>query len=218
MVFFRRSKRIAMKGKNLKYLQNIAILTGFIWLTYLTILINNITVSLEGFRSGQSDKNIRYDELSAKISHDQNLLDELNNKYNLLYSHTSSIAANIQQKANEHAYSSPPSYNSHEINSEEQTVSTKEENTQDYSQILGAILDKDSTLIDNEKIIVNITPEQQKIFQQLGSKLDDSVYVSTLNLSDFSKSREFSTLPRPLQMLLLNKAASLYHSGYISQQ
>ena len=83
------------------------------------------------------------------------------------------------------------------------------------ASIVSSILDE-YTVLDGDRLVVATTPEQSLAFQSLNSQLDNSHYISSISLGEFTGSEELMLLPKPMQLLILNRAVRLQREGYFS--
>jgi len=71
---------------------------------------------------------------------------------------------------------------------------------------------------EQQKIIVNMTPQLYKNFHKLDDQLNDPSISSTISLAEFSNSEEILSLPRPLAIALISKLVKQYNEGKISRE
>jgi len=207
-----------METIHIKLLKGLVVLTFLALFLYQAILINKLSISIDGLKDAQAQNELLYSDIETSLNSQQVNIEQLKSGYNFGQYINLQSERNIPENGKSEEGIHEEISDIDEINNENGLKNVVLPKEQSYSSLVEPILDDNSTLVNNEKIVVNVTQEQQVAFELLISKLDDSMYVSTLNFSKFSQAKEFTSLPKPLQMLLLNKVANLYHSGYINQQ
>lgn len=66
-------------------------------------------------------------------------------------------------------------------------------------------------------VMVDPTAEQNQTFEELKDLLDQPRYLESLNLDTLAKSEELTSLPKPLQMVLLSKAIQKFNNGEVDR-
>jgi hypothetical protein len=66
--------------------------------------------------------------------------------------------------------------------------------------------------------VVNPTPEQNKIFDDLVVQMDDVLFVENLTMKHLLEMDEMKKLPIELQYVILDKAITKYNAGLINRE
>jgi hypothetical protein len=89
--------------------------------------------------------------------------------------------------------------------------------TQRTSSQPPAFTHQQSAQLPSQVLTINPTQEQTETYERLNAQLDNPDYLAALNIQSFSIQPEFRSLPRPMQMLLFNKAVQQFDSGKIPE-
>ena len=66
-------------------------------------------------------------------------------------------------------------------------------------------------------VMVNPTLEQNTTFEHLKDLLDQPRYIETLKLDTLANSEAVTSLPKPLQMVIISKAIEKYNNGEVER-
>lgn len=66
-------------------------------------------------------------------------------------------------------------------------------------------------------VMVDPTPQQNQVFEELKSLLDQPRYIESLNLDTLSKNEDLASLPKALQMVIISKAIEKFNKGEVDK-
>ena len=144
----------------IKRLKGLVILFFLALFVYQAILINKLSISIDGLGDAQAQNELLYSDIEANLNSHQDKIEQLKSRYNFgQYINSQSVRKLPENEIFEEGIHEEIS-DIDEINNENGLKNVTISKDQSYSSLVEPILDDNSELVNNEKIVVNVTQEQ----------------------------------------------------------